>query len=143
MSIPLDIDIAWGGYYASIPLDGGEIRIFRLLDFNQYAYHAALFTEKFATVPTVEELLSLSPFIGHAPIDARALVLQDDELRLIGDRALSGDDLEGYMTYLEAHEVAEDKQNELAERLIAYSTEPPLSLRLEIVDDELVILDRE
>ena len=35
MSNPLDIDIAWVGYYATIPQDGGEISVFRLLDFNR------------------------------------------------------------------------------------------------------------
>jgi hypothetical protein len=88
MSKSLDIDIVWGGYYASIPADNNEISVFRLLDFNRDVYHAVLFSNKFTTVPTLEELTMLSPLICHAPIDARALV-REDELRLIGGKPIA------------------------------------------------------
>ena len=42
-----DVDIAWGGYYVSLEGADGGFRVFRLLDFSQSAYHAALFREKF------------------------------------------------------------------------------------------------
>ena len=138
----LDIDIVWGGYYATIPADGGEISVFRLLDFDRDAYHAALFTEKFSTVPELEEIAAETPFIGHAPINARAL-LNKDECRLIGGKPLTRDDLDGYMCYLQAHEVPQEEMDELAERIIGFSHQPPLSLHLEIVDEELVITEPE
>ena len=37
----LDIDLAWGGFYAGISKDSGEVSVFRMLDFNQNAYHIA------------------------------------------------------------------------------------------------------
>ena len=138
----LDIDIVWGGYYATIPAEGGEISVFRLLDFNRDAYHAVLFTDKFSTVPELEEIAAIEPFIGHAPIDTRAL-LNKDELRLIGGKPLTRDDLYGYMCYLEGHEVPQKEMHELAEQLIDFSRQPPLSLHLEIVDEELVITEPE
>jgi hypothetical protein len=138
----LDIDIVWGGYYATIPADGSEISVFRLLDFNRDAYHAALFTAKFNTVPELEEIAEIEPFIGHAPIDTRAL-LNKDELRLIGGKPLNRDDLDGYMCYLEAHEVPREQTHELVEQLLDFSHQPPLSLHLEIVDEELVITEPE
>ena len=134
------VEIAWGGYYATIPADGGEISVFRILDFNRDAYHAALFSEKFREVPDLEEIAARQPFIGHAPIDAKGL-LHRDELRLIGGKPLSRDDLAGYMYYLEAHEVPEAEIDELIERLIEFSQQPPLRLRLEIVEEELVITE--
>jgi hypothetical protein len=138
----LEIDLAWGGFYASIPAEGGDMTVFRLLDFNRDAYHAAMFAEKFSVLPTLEQLTSLTPFIGHAPIDARGLI-RDDDLRLIGSKPLTRADLEGYMYYLEAHEVPQAEMDELAERLISFSSEHPLRLQLEIVDDELLISERE
>ena len=141
MSISLDLDIVWGGYYASIPADGGEISAFRLLDFNRDAYHAALFAEKFTAIPTLDELVTLSPFIGHAPIDARALV-RDDKLRLIGGKPLNYDDIEGYMYYLDNCGVPQEEMDELAKKIIAFSHEPPLSIRLKIVGEKLVISER-
>lgn len=142
ISTLLDIDIAWGGYYASIPEDSGETSVFRLLDFNRDAYHAALFTDKFTTIPTLSELVELSPFIGHAPVDARAFVSNDD-LRLIGGKPLTHDDLEGYMYYLNEYGLSKEETDGLVEQIISFSHEPPLSIRLEIVGEELIISERE
>lgn len=83
MSNFTDIDIAFGGYYASIPEDGSAVSVFRLLDIDRFAYHAALYQERFANLPTVEQLAAIRPFIGHAPIDTRLLV-GEAEVRLIG-----------------------------------------------------------
>ena len=74
MSEPTDIDIQWGGYYASREQPNGPVGIFRLLDFNRDAYHAALYKEEFSDVPSLVKIVSLSPFVGHAPIDARGLL---------------------------------------------------------------------
>lgn len=142
MRTSMDMDLAWGGYYASIPVNGGEISVFRLLDLNRDAYHVALFAEKFTAIPTFEELVALFPFIGHAPIDARALV-RDDELRLMGVQPLTHEDLEGYMYYLDHFGVLQAEIDKLVERIMGFSHEPPLRIHLEIVGEELVISDRE
>ncbi len=141
MQTSLDINLAWGGYYASTDLENGHISVFRLLDFNRDAYHAALFREKFDATPTLEKMTALSPFIGHAPIDARGL-LRNKDLKLLGCKPLSREDLEGYAYYLEAHEVTADEIEKLFERILGFTTELPLQLHLEIIDDELVISER-
>ncbi|MGL5075520.1 MAG: hypothetical protein ACRDBG_06710, partial [Waterburya sp.] len=129
----------WGGYYVSKPADEDKFSVFRLLDFNRDAYHAALFAETFPSPPKLKHITAMSPFIGHAPFDARGLVVGNNEIRLIGGKPLSRDDLDGYMYYLEAHEVSQDEMNELSERLISLSYQPPLQVNLKIVDDKLVI----
>ena len=134
----LEINIAWGGYYISMTDNTGAFSVFRLLDFNRQAYHAALFTEKFTILPTLNELLVLSPFIGHAPIDAKALV-GEKELQLIGSKPLTYDDLEGYMYYLNECGVLQEEIYELAEEIINFSNQPPLGAQLRIVDEKLVI----
>lgn len=141
MQSSLNIDLAWGGYYASTDSESGHISVFRLLDFNQTAYHAALFKEKFNAPPTLKEMTALSPYIGHAPIDSRGL-LRNNDLKLLGCKPLSRDDLEGYAYYLEAHEVTMTEIEELFERILGFTTESPLRLRLEIIDEELVISER-
>ena len=141
MSTGIDFDAVWGGYYAGRSADSGEYSIFRLLDFNQHAYHAALFSEKFQTLPSDSVVLALKPFIGHAPIDARALVHEGD-LTLVGRAPLTQGDLEGYLYYLEAHDVPESERVSLAASLIGFSHEPPLRLRLELTTDALDVSER-
>lgn len=136
----IDIDIQWGGYYVSQREETGQFGVFRLLDFNQYAYQAALFREEFASVPSLEEILSLSPFIGHVPMAARGLVRPS--IQLVGSVPLTPADLEGYRIYLEHHGVSLQEQDELETRIIGFSHEAPLPLRLEIVGDELRISER-
>ena len=48
----MDFDVVWGGYYARRSVESGQFSVFRLLDFNRDAYHAAMFTEKFASLPS-------------------------------------------------------------------------------------------
>ncbi len=108
---------------------------------NHRIHHAALFKEKFDEVPTMEDMTALSPFIGHAPIDARAMVRYKN-LKFLGSSPLSREDLEGYAYYPEAHEVNANDIKELLGRIFGFSTEPPLQLRLEIINDELVISER-
>ncbi|HYF36665.1 MAG TPA: hypothetical protein VD994_15320 [Prosthecobacter sp.] len=142
MSDAIDIDLSWGGYYASTNAeDGGKVTVFRLLDFNTDAYQAALFTEEFASMPTLEEVADLSPFIGHVPIDARAL-LQNRDLRLLGSRPLSRDDLVGYAYYLEDHGMTPEEIRSLQDDILQFTQQPPLRLRLELANDELVVSER-
>ena len=133
-----DIEIQWGGFYVSREEGADHFGAFRLLDFNRDAYHAALFTEKFDTPPSLDTLQSLSPFIGHVPMDARAL-LRERELQLVGGIPLTEADLEGYMIYLENHDVGEEDRAALTARLLEFSLKPPLPLRLELINDVLEI----
>ncbi|MGG6239639.1 hypothetical protein ACQ4N7_13510 [Nodosilinea sp. AN01ver1] len=143
MEKQLNLDLVWGGYYASISSDDGQVSVFRMLDFNRDAYHAALFAEKLTDTPTLEQLRDLFPSIGHVPIDARSLLLNDD-LQMIARKELSHSDLEGYIYYLEAHEVPQEEINDLVERILGFSrNELPLHLCLEIIEDQLVISERE
>ena len=85
MKSALNMEVLFGGYYASKEENSEQYSIFRLLDFGPDAYHAALFSRKFDRVPTIDALVGLSPFIGHAPIDSHAL-LRERDLQLIGGR---------------------------------------------------------
>ena len=139
--IELKFDLQWGGYYVSKEETNKQYGVFRLLDFNQDAYQVALFREKFEEVPSMADLQSLTPFVGHAPIDSRAL-LNNKELYLIGRQELNKDDLDGYQFYLENLEVDEKYINELFERIIDFSKQAPIKLTLKIIDDELNIEER-
>ena len=143
MKTQLNLDLVWGGYYASISSDDKQVSVFRMLDFSRDAYHAALFAKKFTHAPNLEQLKDLSPFISHTPIDARSLLLNDD-LQMIGRQELSRSDLEGYIYYLEAHEVSQEEIDDLIAKILGFSRdEPPLRLRLQIIEDQLVISERE
>lgn len=135
----MDIDIQWGAYY--LTKEDNQYRVFRLLDFNRYAYHTAIFKETFATRPTKDEVLQLTPFIGHAPIDTKAL-LQDESIQLLASVPLKKEDLEGYRFYLEEQGMTTDEMEELIQRIMEFSTQQPLQLRLEIIDNELKISQR-
>lgn len=135
----IDIEIQWGAYY--LTEEDNQYRVFRLLDFNRYAYHAAIFKETFTTRPTKDEILQLTPFIGHAPIDAKAL-FQEESIQLLAAAPLKKEDLEGYRYYLEEQGMTNSELDELIQRIMEFSTQPPLQLRLEIVDDGLEISQR-
>ena len=132
------IEIQWGGYYFCKEDDDNEEHgIIRLLDFNRYSYQSALFSEKFSEKPEPETVTALSPFIGHVPIDARGILNGTREL--IAHKPLAPEDLEGYRMYLEHHEMPTGEIDQLFANLIQYSKEPPLKLKLQIVNEELQI----
>lgn len=137
----LDIDIAWGGYYAAVSKDSDNTSVFRLLDFNRDAYHIAIYEETFDVIPSKEEISALSPYIGHAPIDAKGL-LNYKQLTLIDSKPLTKEDLLGYMYYLEEFEVSAEDREKLSQSLISFSKEPALKLRLSIDNGELQIKQR-
>ncbi len=141
MGKTLEIDIAWGGYYASISDNGDEISVFRLLGFNRDAYHIAMYKEKFEAIPTVEYIKSLTPFIWHAPIDSKAL-LNEKRVTLLGSVPLKRSDLEGYIYYLKEFEVSDKEVDELVLSLISFSKQGPLSLNLYIENGELHIQEK-
>lgn len=134
----MDIDISWGGYYASISDDNGEITLFRLLDFNRDDYHIAIYQEKFQSIPSLNEVEDLTPFIRHVPLDSRS-ILNNKKTLLIGNRHLSKSDLAGYLIYLESFEVPSEDLELLIQSILEYSQEPPLQLRLTLVEEELQI----
>lgn len=137
----MDIDLKWGGYYASKDDNQSEYGVFRILDFNRDDYHVAMFKEKFSEIPKFSEIENLSPFIGHAPIDSKAL-LNKKSIELLGSKELEADDLDGYAYYLEAHDVEKKEIDELISKLIGFSKKPPIKLRLRIVAEELEIEER-
>jgi len=137
----MEIDFQWGGYYASKEDGQNEYGVFRLLDFNRDAYHVALFQEKFSEIPTLEAVLRLSPFIGHAPIDSRAL-LRKQEIHLLGGPVLMEDDLEGYRFYLEHYDVSDNEIRNLFQDIIGFGRESPMKLTLILDDGELSINER-
>ncbi|HAA55061.1 MAG TPA: hypothetical protein DCE42_09900 [Myxococcales bacterium] len=134
----LELHVAWGGVYASKSDEEEGYNLFRLLDFNQYAYHAALFGQTFQELPTSDDLKGLSPFIGHVPIDTRGLLHRND-LQLLATAPLTKEDLEGYTIYLEEHGSEQAEIDELINTLIEFSHEPPVSFKLRLENDELVI----
>jgi hypothetical protein len=121
------VDIQWGGYY--IIKEEGKFRVFRLLDFNKDAYHAQLFQEKFDNPPTFEEVKGLKPFIWHAPI-AVASLLDRDGFRLIGQEKLDEQALAGYEEYLRQMGVQDTAAKDMVNRLIEYSSQTPMKVRL-------------
>jgi hypothetical protein len=137
----IEIDLQWGGYYASKEDGQSEYGVFRLLDFNRDAYHVAILQEKFSEIPSMEEVLRLSPYIGHAPIDSRAL-LRKQEIHLLGGPVLTEDDLEGYRFYLEHHDVSKDEIHNLFKDIIGFGRKPPMKLTLFLEDGELGISER-
>lgn len=137
----LDIDLAWGGFYACTSAGESEVSIIRLLDFNRDAYHAALFDVTFEKAPPADVVEALSPFIRHVPIDAKGLP-NKDTMVLICRKPLTRDCLEGYMYYLEEFEVPEDEREESMNSLIVFSKDDPLKLRLYLSDNELQIEER-
>lgn len=135
----IELDVAWGGYYCSREKDSDRYSVFRLLDLNRDAYHIAIFRERFAVPPPLAELLQLSPYIGHAPIDTRAL-LRERELTLLGARPLVADDLTGYAYYLEEFEATDEEVADLFERIIGFSNEDAVRYRLSLdAEGELLI----
>lgn len=141
MNKSVDFDVAWGGYYATFSEDEQNVSIFRLLDFNRNAYHVALFSEKFDSIPSENEIKKLSPSIGHVPIDSKGL-LNFDKIVLITTKDLTEQDLAGYMYYLESFEVPDNERDELMRSLIAFCKEPPIKLNLYIDNGELKLRDR-
>lgn len=137
----LDIDVAWGGYYASVSIETNEISVFRLLDFNRDAYHIAIYRETFESIPEKSAVDSLSPFIGHAPLDTRSLLL-NKKVVLLGSDPLKREDLEGYMYYLQEFDVSESEREKLIKSLIEFGLEKPILLRLFKVDEKLQIQKR-
>jgi hypothetical protein len=133
----VEVEIMWGGYYTSRTSEDGGFRVFRLLDFSQASYHAALFREKFERLPSLADIVSLAPFVGHVPLDPRSLM--DSPIQLIGAVPLAPADLEGYMIYLEHHGFSLEEREQLIARLLGFSREVPLRLRLSVVNGQVQV----
>lgn len=138
----LDLDIAWGGYYAGVSNGSDEVSVFRLLDFNRDACHISIYSEKYESVPSADEVRSLSSFIGHAPMHSQAL-FNYEFIELIATEPLSPDDLFGYRHYLDNFGASDEEIDEFMQSLISYSQEPPMKLRLSVVEDELQLFERQ
>lgn len=137
----MNIDLQWGGYYAVRGEGEEQFRVFRLLDFNRYSYHIAIYEETFARVPSLEEVVQLSPYVGHAPFDSRVL-LREGEIHLLGGPPLAEADLQGYRLYLEHSEVEEKDIEELFGNIIGFGNEAPVAVTLTLKDGELEVTER-
>ena len=136
-----EVDVCWGGFYATEEEDGEGYGVFRLLDFNIEAYHASLYKEKFDQLPTLDQALALTPFVDHVPIDSRQLVRYPVEF--IGAEPLVVGDFAGYDRYLEAKGVEDQSRQDLIERLVGFSLKDPVPLHLDISDGELSVTERQ
>ena len=130
------VSIQWGGFYTS-QQEGGRYGVFRLLDFTNEAYHAAIFREKFTTQPTWSDVQNLRPLIGHAPISS--LQFYHEEIKLIGSVPLKADELEGYEIYLDNLQYTRDEIEEIRGNLLNNSQLGPLMVILSIVDGTLKV----
>lgn len=137
----MNIDLQRGGYYASREEGEEQFEVFRLLNFNRYIYHVAIFKEKFAGVPSLEDVMRLSPYIGHAPIDSKVL-LRESEIHLLGGPPLTEEDLEDYRIYLEHHEMGEKDIKKLFRNFIGHEVPRLLKVTLALKDGELEITKR-
>ncbi len=125
-----DLDLAWGGFYASRESETAEFRVFRLLDFVNDAYHATLYKEKFSALPNAAEIATLTPLILHVPMSASDLISQP--VHLCGSEPLTPAALAGYLIYLEQHDVSEADRASLQAKLISLSHDAPLRLTLTV-----------
>jgi hypothetical protein len=138
----IDIDVVWGGYYASQSEDDDAFTVFRLLDLDQDGYHAALYREKFDKCPTLADVERLVPFVGHVPMAIGSL-LHERNLKLIGRRPLTHADLEGSMLFLEHHDVPAEERQALSEKLIGFGNQDLVPISVEEVDGEITLSVRE
>jgi hypothetical protein len=142
MNNALDIDVVWGGYYASQSGDDDAFTVFRLLDLDQDGYQAALYREKFDKCPTMADVAHHVPFVGHVPMAIGSL-LHERNLKLIGRRPLTDEDLEGYMLFLEHQDVPSEERQALTQKLIGFGDQDPVPLTVEEVDGEVMLSVRE
>ena len=133
----MKLQLQWGGFYTS-KNENGKFGVFRLLDFNIDAYHIAIYSEEFDKVPTLADIQKLKPFIGHAPIDSKAL-LNRKELTLIGNKKLVKEDLIGYSYYLTDGEDTDDELKSFLSDVISFSHKPPMNLLLSLKNGKLDI----
>jgi len=121
------VDVQWGGYYATRGESG--YTVFRLLDFNQDIMHIQMFEKTFDKVPEFDQVKDLQPSIWHVPMDAGAILVWD-EVTLIGHKELDAESLKGYEEY--GRQMGDDEPfiKELAEKVIGFSHEDVLRLRL-------------
>mmetsp|Transcript_17240 Transcript_17240/g.37487 ORF Transcript_17240/g.37487 Transcript_17240/m.37487 type:complete len:94 (-) Transcript_17240:217-498(-) len=81
-------------------------------------------------MPSFEEAQALSPMVGYVPI-ASSDLLAKGQITLLGGIPLEPSQLDGYTYYLkDSSGMSELKISELVDRLIEFSAEPPLKLRL-------------
>jgi hypothetical protein len=121
------VDVQWGGYY--VAKEEGRYSLFRLLDFNQDAYHIQLFRDKFDHIPQLAEVQTLHAYYGHAPIDTSNLLKKED-MHLIGSKPLGSDDLEGYGEYLRQMGNSQEAVDTTLNTCIAFSAKPPARVRI-------------
>jgi hypothetical protein len=122
---------AWGGFYVHKDPDLQEFRAFRLLLLTPFDCHMTLYLDTWFTPPTVTEVKLATVLAQHVPIVAGSLANMVD-LKLVGHEALTKQDLEGYATYLEFHDVQAEVIDSRLVSIMAISKEPPLLNRFSV-----------
>ncbi len=121
------IDIQWGAYYTS--KQDGKFGVFRLLNFNKDAFHIQMFREKFDKSPSFNDVKALKPAAWHIPMSVAGL-LHRDEFTIIGHEELDRHALMGYEEYMRQNGLEEAAIEKMIRRLMEYSSQPPMKVRL-------------
>lgn len=135
----LVFDLKWGGYYA-MREGTGHYTVFRLMDFSPHTIHISIYRKTFVYRPSLEDVTELTPIMQFYAEDARIL-LDQREIHLLGYHDWTKDDIEGLRSYL-IFQGAEVEAAEKRTKLIAdLSKQPPKKLRLNLINDEVIITD--
>lgn len=132
-------ELKWGGYYA-IREGKGHYSVFRLMDFSTHTLDISWYRESFVYRPSLEEVAELTPFVQFYAIDTRTL-LDQSEIHLLGYHELTQDEIEGLRSYKlidVLDTVATEKQVKV---IVDLYKQPSKKLRLNLVEDEVVITD--
>jgi hypothetical protein len=132
-------ELKWGGYYA-MREGKGHYRVFRLMDFTTHTLDISWYRESFVYRPSLEEVAELTPFVQFYAIDTRTL-LNQREIHLLGYHALTQDDIEGFRSYKLIDVMDTVATEKRVKVIVDLSKQPPRKLRLNLVDDEVVITD--
>ncbi len=124
-----------GGYY-TYKNDEGSWSIFRMLDFTVYAIQCTLYKEHFDHKPTLTEAMAARPAILHVPLN-KATLFNDKELELLGAKPIKGEDLEGYVVYLQQMGASEAEITDIVARIGNLSRQGAVRLKLTKADDKV------
>jgi hypothetical protein len=137
----MDMDVAWGGYYAASEGQNRPIRYFRLLDFSREMIHLAWYELDQEASSDSQWFLAASPSVGHAAIATLTLV-EFASVTLLASQPLTETHLGAFREFLVANQIPPELIEEHFAKLQFFSEEPPLLARLELENGELVIRER-
>jgi|GEM_PF-5179114 len=133
-----------GGLYAYKDTTSTEYHLFRLITCNAMAngtLHVQPYQESFDDVSGVESAGQLQPTAQHLPINLRTAMTWS-ELRLLGSKPFTAQDLAGYGLYLaEAQGLTESEAALRIERIVKLSQLPAVTATVTYDDDSRVNID--